>query len=124
MKASILKKLIKEAVKEAIQEELKEVLLEAVKAPKSNIYESKLGTPTTNVAPPIPQTPSVSLADKRQSYLDIIGETGLNMKSGDAQGFGNKPFNPQGSIDTTSPNGALPSGEVGMDQIMGLMTNK
>ena len=124
MKASALKKLIKEAVKEAIQEELKEVLLEAVKAPKSNIYESKLGTPITNVAPPIPQTPSVSLADKRQSYLDIIGETGLNMKSGDAQGFGNKPFNPQGSIDTTSPNGALPSGEVGMDQIMGLMVNK
>jgi hypothetical protein len=29
------------------------------------------------------------------------------MKSGDAQGFGNKPFNPQGSIDTTSPNGAI-----------------
>ena len=124
MKASALKKLIKEAVKEAIQEELKEVLLEAVKAPKQIVYETKLGTPTTNVAPSIPQTPSVSLADKRQSYLDIIGETGLNMKSGDAQGFGNKPFNPQGSIDTTSPNGALPSGEVGMDQIMGLMVNK
>ena len=124
MKASALKNLIKEAVKEAIQEELKEVLLEAVKAPKQIVNETKLGTPTTNVAPSIPQTPSVSLADKRQSYLDIIGETGLNMKSGDAQGFGNKPFNPQGSIDTTSPNGALPSGEVGMDQIMGLMVNK
>ncbi len=135
MKASILKKLIKEAVKEAIQEELKEVLLEAVKAPKINtglnippaspINESlSVRTPTTNIASSIPSPSSVSLADKRQSYLDIIGETGLNMKSGDAQGFGNKPFNPQGSIDTTSPNGALPSGEVGMDQIMGLMVNK
>jgi len=124
MKASALKKLIKEAVKEAIQEELKEVLLEAVKAPKQMVNENKLGTPTSNVAPPIPPTPSVSLADKRQSYLDIIGETALNLTSKDAQGFGNKPFNPQGSIDTTSPNGQLPSGEVGMDQIMGLMTNR
>ena len=56
--------------------------------------------------------------------MDVIGETALNLTSKDAQGFGNKPFNPQGSIDTTSPNGALPGGEVGMDQIMGLMTNK
>ena len=30
-------------------------------------------------------------------------------------------FNPQGAGDTTSPNGQLPSGEVGMDQIMNLM---
>ena len=43
------------------------------------------------------------------------------MKSGDAQGFGNRPFNPQGTGDTTSANGALPGGEVNMDQIMGLM---
>ena len=54
--------------------------------------------------------------------MDIIGETGLNMNSSHARGFGNKPFNPQGSVDTTSPNGALPAGEVNMDQIMGLMT--
>ena len=44
------------------------------------------------------------------------------MNSSHAQGFGNKPFNPQGSMDTTSPNGSLPAGEVNMDQIMGLMT--
>ena len=124
MKSTVLKKLIKEAVKEAIQEELKDVLLEAVRAPKQVVNETKLGTPTTNVASSTPSPSSISLADKRQSYLDIIGETGLYMKSGEAQGFGNKPFNPQGSIDTTSPNGALPGGEVGMDQIMGLMTNK
>ena len=43
------------------------------------------------------------------------------MKSGDAQGFGNKPFNPQGVGDTTSPNGKLPDGEVNMNQIMNLM---
>jgi hypothetical protein len=125
MKASALKKLIKEAVKEAIQEELKDVLLEAVRSPKSVVTQN-----TSDQRVPIQESitsttpPPVSLSDKRQSYLDIIGETGLNMKSGDAQGFGNQPFNPQGSIDTTSPNGKLPEGEVGMDQIMNLMVNK
>jgi|TARA_R100000081_G_C4817147_1_gene176121 hypothetical protein len=120
MKTELLKNLIKEAVREAIQEELKEVLLEAVKAPKVTtpqpIQENKTITSTT--------PPPVSQMDRRQSYLDIIGETGLNMNSSHAQGFGNKPFNPKGVGDTTSPNGALPSGEVNMDQIMGLMTNK
>ena len=75
MKASALKKLIKEAVKEAIQEELKEVLLEAVKSPKQPLYEGKLGTPTMDVAAPLPTTPSVSLADKRKSYYDRDWET-------------------------------------------------
>lgn len=121
MKANELKKMIKEAVKEAIQDELKDILLEAIKAPKQVVNENNLGTPTTNIAAPINSTPPVSLSDKRQSYLDIIGETGLNMKSGDAQGFGNKPFNPQGVGDTTSPNGKLPDGEVNMNQIMNLM---
>ena len=32
-----------------------------------------------------------------------------------------KKFSPQGSMDTTSENGKLPEGELGMDQIMGLM---
>tara|TARA_R100001443_G_scaffold116029_1_gene135339 strand:+ start:1631 stop:1978 length:348 start_codon:yes stop_codon:yes gene_type:complete len=115
MKTEALKKLIKEAVREAIQEELKEVLLEAVKAPKVQtpqpIQESKTITSTT--------PPPVSQADRRQSYLDIIGETKLNLTSKDAQ-----TFNPKGTIDTTSPNGQLPSGEVNMDQIMGLMKTK
>ena len=120
MKTELLKKLIKESVREAIQEELKEVLLEAVKAPKIASAQPIQENQTITSSP----SSTKSLSEKRQSYLDIIGETGLNMKSGDAQGFGNKPFNPQGVGDTTSPNGALPGGEVNMDQIMGLMTNK
>ena len=122
MKTEALKKIIKEAVREAIQEELKEVLLEAVKAPKvvapQPIQENKTITSTT--LPPVTQP--VNLKEQRQKYMDIIGETGLNMNSSHAQGFGNKPFNPTGNIDTTSPNSSLPSGEVNMDQIMGLMT--
>ena len=118
MKTELLKNLIKEAVREAIQEELKEVLLEAVKAPKIDttasskpIQENRTITSTT--------PPPVSQVDRRQSYLDIIGETKLNLTSKDAQ-----TFNPRGTVDTTSPNGQLPSGEVNMDQIMGLMTNR
>ena len=117
MKANILKKLIKEAVKEAIQEELKEVLLEAVRAPKQVVNETKLATPS-------PTPSSVSLADQRKKYMDVIGETALSFDSTHAPGFGNQPFKPQGSIDTTSEGGSLPSGEVNMDQIMGLMMNK
>lgn len=113
MKTEALKKLIKEAVREAIQEELKEVLLEAVKAPKvatpQPVQENRTITSTT--------PPPVSQADQRQKYMDIIGETALNFTSKDV-----KKFSPQGSIDTTSPNGKLPDGELGMDQIMNLMT--
>ena len=124
MKTEALKKIIKEAVREAIQEELKEVLLEAVKAPKvvapQPIQENRTITSTT----PPPVTQPVNLKEQRQKYMDIIGETGLNMNSSHAQGFGNKPFNPTGNIDTTSPNGTLPQGNVSMDQIMGLMSSK
>jgi hypothetical protein len=122
MKTEALKKIIKEAVREAIQEELKEVLIEAVKAPKAVVTQPIQESITSTTPAPVTQTPKKSLKEQRQSYLDIIGETGINMKSGDAQGFGNKPFNPQGVGDTTSANGALPGGEVNMDQIMGLMT--
>ena len=124
MKTEALKKIIKEAVREAIQEELKEVLLEAVKAPKvvapQPIQENRTITSTT----PPPVTQPINLKEQRQKYMDVIGETALSLDSTHAKGWGNKPFNPKGNIDTTSENGALPGGEVGMDQIMGLMTNK
>ena len=110
MKASELKKMIKEAVKEAIQDELKEILLEAVKAPKQMVTESK------NISTSIP-TPQLSSTEARQKYMDVLGETALNFTSKDVQ-----KFQPQGSVDTTSLNGKLPDGEVGMDQIMNLMT--
>ena len=122
MKTEALKRIIKEAVKEAIQEELKEVLLEAVKAPKAVVTQPIQESITSTTHAPVTQSPKHSLLEQRQKYMDILGETGLKMNSGDAQGFGNKPFNPQGQGDTTSPSGALPAGEVDMSQIMGLMT--
>ena len=121
MKTEALKRIIKEAVREAIQEELKEVLLEAVRAPKAIVTQPIQESITSTTHEPVTQTPRKPLIEQRKAYMDIIGETGINMKSGDAQGFGNKPFSPQGAGDTTSPNGQLPAGEVNMDQIMGLL---
>ena len=108
MKSTELKKLIKKAVKEAIQEELKDILLEAVKTPSKpqSITESK------NIDV-INHTPSL---DSKQKYEDILNDMAMSFTSKDVQ-----KFNPQGSMDTTSPSGQLPPGEVGMDQIMGLM---
>ena len=107
MKSQAFKSLIKEAVKEAIQEELKEVLLEAVKAPKQTFVEQS----------PQPQfssstrSPQIS-EDRRAKYANILGETAQQFTSQDVN-----RFNPQG----TMPGGDLPSGELGMDQIMGLL---
>ena len=111
MKSTELKKLIKNAVREAIQEELKDILLEAVKSPKpTTIVESK------NMDVSLP-TPSL---DSREKYADILNEMSMNFTSKDVP----QKFQPQGSIDTTSDNGQLPGGDVGMDQIMNLMTGK
>jgi|TARA_R110001583_G_scaffold123613_3_gene275061 hypothetical protein len=111
MKASELKKIIKESVREAIQEELKDILLEAVKSPKSTPINESRNIDIVN------HTPSISSKEK---YTDILNEMTMNFTSKDVP----QKFTPQGSMDTTSPNGKLPDGDVGMDQIMGLMTGK
>jgi hypothetical protein len=56
------------------------------------------------------------MMDMKQSYMDILGETALNFNSSQAQAF-----NPRG-VDPV--NGNLGEGELGMDQIMGLLNNK
>ena len=129
MKLSQLKSIVKEAVKEAIQEEMKDILLEAVKSPKQTIYENRMGTPTTDVAAPSPTNPvakklpeadKIKLRENMMSVLDgmMPGANGtLSATSADV------PLQ-VGTVDTTSPNGSLPQGNVSMDQIMGLMNSK
>ena len=114
MKSTELKKMIKEAVKEAIQEEMKDILLEAIKTPKqvvaAPVAESK----------PLPETDKLKLRENMMSVLDGMrpGANGtLNATSADV------PLQVTG-VDTTSPNGTLPQGNVSMDQIMGLMNSK
>lgn len=109
MKPQALKSLIKEAVREAIQEELKEILLEAVRSPKQTVVE--------NIQPQkIVDGPSMSSQEKRAAYQNILGDMQASFTSQNVP----QPFNPQG----TMPGGDLPSGEVNMSQIMGLMNSK
>lgn len=111
MKTTELKKFIKEAVREAIQEELKDILLEAVRSPKQVVRES--------YAPPV-QTSKPSFTqptmDLRSKYADVLGETAMSFTSNDVA----QPFRPQGD----PINGNLGTGELGMDQIMGLLNTK
>jgi hypothetical protein len=113
MKIDGLKKLIKEAVREAIQEELKDILLEAVRTPKQIVRESF--SPTT-VSTPKPTFTQPTM-DTRKAYADVMNETMMSFTSKDAQ----VPFRPQVSDPV---NGNLGAGEVGMDQIMALMSGK
>jgi len=106
MKQEVFKKLIKEAVREVIQEELKDILLEAVRSPKQTIVES--------IQPQkIVEGPSMSSNERRAAYQNILGDMQASFTSQNVA----QPFNPQG----TMPGGDLPSGEVNMSQIMGLM---
>jgi hypothetical protein len=127
MKPTEFKKLIKEAVREAIQDELKDILLEAVKSSKQPAYTAPayvteniihsnptIGTGMTQVnsAPS-----SMSPEQRRAMYENMLGETAMSFNSNTVQTF--RP-NPGG--DTI--NGSLAEGDVSMDQIMNLMSNK
>jgi len=112
MKSTDFKKLIKEAVREAIQEELKDILLEAVKSPKQVVRESY--TPPVQTSQPSYTPPPI---DFRSKYAEVLGETAMSFTSQDVQ----QPFRPQSSDPV---NGNLGTGELGMDQIMGLLNTK
>jgi hypothetical protein len=118
MKVSQLKTIVKEAVKEAIQEEMKDILMEAVRSPKQTVYENRMGTPTTDVVKPISEDNRMAMRENIQNVLGgmMPGTNGTISATTDKI-----PLQVNGKIDTTSPNGKLPEGEVSMDQIMGLM---
>ena len=114
MKQEALKKIIKQAVKEAIQEEIKDILLEAVRAPKQTVVESV--QPKQQVV----EGPSMSSAEKRAAYQNILGDMGTAFNSQHVE----KPLQLRGAMDTTSAGSSLPDGNVSMDQIMNLMNTK
>ena len=113
MKPTEFKKLIKEAVKEAIQEELREIILEAVKTPKTVVNESLRDT---YAQPHISQPKQLTPEERKNMFSSIMED----MQAG---GVTNTAYQgtikPVGPIDTI--NGALPEGQVGLDQIMALM---
>jgi hypothetical protein len=117
MKTSELKNIIKEAVREAIQAELKDILLEAIKTPKQVVNESFQpypGSVNNTIPTPSPLQPSFNA---REKYANILGETAMSFTSNDVA----VPFNPHG-VDPI--NGSLGNGELGMDQIMGLLNQR
>ena len=122
MKTDILKKLIKEAVREAIQEEIKDILLEAVKSPKTVVQETYTGTPVYNPQPVIAQptyTTSTINHDLRRNLRSMIGgefDATITANSSHAQPAYTPP-----PVNTAGEGSSLPGGEVGLDQIMGLM---
>jgi hypothetical protein len=117
MKIDSLKKLIKEAVREAIQEELKDILLEAVKSPKTIVQETYAPVPTYQPTP----TSTVN-HDLRRNLRNMIGgefDTVITANSSHAQ-----PSYIPPPVNTAGEGSSLPGGEVGLDQIMGLMNAK
>jgi putative lipoic acid-binding regulatory protein len=123
MKLDILRKIIREEVKGAIQEELKDLLLEAIRTPKP-VVETQTYNPTSTAGYISPSTTTstaaVSKEQLRENYKNILGETAASFNTSQV----GKPLQLNGSMDTASPNGRLPDGEVPMNMIMGLMNKK
>jgi hypothetical protein len=124
MKVSQLKTIVKEAVQEAIQEEIKDILLEAVRSPKQVVSEYK--STNSNVAPPSPTNPVAAKTKEeiRENYMNVLGGMMPGKEGTLSANTNSMPLQMNGPTDTTSPNGALPQGNVSMDQIMGLMNSR
>jgi hypothetical protein len=125
MKPSEFKKIIKEAVREAIQEELKDILLEAVRQPKTIIRESITPSYTTSPAYPV-ETGGISTSgitgtsntlSSRQAIIGMLDE----MKMGKSKFTTNDVKYAPPPVNTIGEGSKLPDGEVGLDQIIGLM---
>ena len=123
MKLDILRKIIREEVKGAIQEELKDLLLEAIRTPKQVVEtQTYSSSPTVGSNPFLPSTPTATVSKEqlRENYRNILGETAASFNTSQV----GKPLQLTGTMDTASPNGRLPEGEVPMNMIMGLMNKK
>lgn len=124
MKLDILRKIIREEVKGAIQEELKDLLLEAIRSPKQVVetqtYKPSPSSTGTSHFIPTTSTVTVSKEQLRENYRNILGETAASFNTSQV----GKPLQLTGTMDTASPNGRLPEGEVPMNMIMGLMNSK
>jgi len=118
MKTDALKKLIKEAVKEAIQDELKDILLEAVRSNKQPIRESYQVSDDRTLNFNSNSVPKTSINTK-QAYMDILEDMTKGPKTG-LEG----EFKINGPVNTMSEGSSLPEGQLGLDQIMGLIGGK
>ena len=118
MKLNELRKVIREEVKAAIQEELKDILLEAVRSPKTVVTENN---PVQSQPQSLPETDKAKL---RENMMNVLGGMMPGANGTLSATSADVPLQMSGPVDTTSPNGTLPQGNVSMDQIMGLMNSK
>jgi hypothetical protein len=116
MKTDALKKLIKDAVREAIQDELKDILLEAVRSNKQPIRESYQVSDDRTLNFTSNQVPKPS-TNTKQAYMDILGDMARGPKTG-LEG----EFRVNGPMNTMSEGSSLPEGQLGLDQIMNLIS--
>ena len=122
MKLNELRKVIREEVKAAIQEELKDILLEAVRSPKTVVTGNN---PVQSQPQSLPETDKAKLRENMMGVLDGMkpGQNTLSFNSTQAQGFGGN-LQVQPGMNTSGEGAKLPEGNVGLDQIMGLMNKK
>ena len=114
MKLTELRKVIREEVKAAIQEELKDILLEAVRSPKPAITENLSVAATPQTTP----DPQAQKAFREQMLAQMSAAGGnLNLSTNDAGTF--RPSGP-----TSGEGSALGTGDLGLDQILGIMNSK
>jgi len=106
MKLQQFRQIIREEVKKVFQEEIKDLLMEALKKPTAQVVAEA----------PKPVNNEIKKSIK-EGYKNILGETAAAFNTSNI----NQPLQMSGNVDTTSPQGKLPDGEVSMDQIMGLM---
>ncbi len=122
MKLNELRKVIREEVKAAIQEELKDILLEAVRSPKTVVTGN---TPQQNTTQALPEADKAKLRENMMGVLDGMkpGQDTLSFNSTDARNIGGNLQVAPG-MNTSGEGSQLPAGNVGLDQIMGLMKGK
>ena len=130
MKLNQLKTIVKEAVREAIQEEMKDILMEAVRAPRQTVVEKVISKPSTDIGTPGPMNPVAqtpmsgdSRMAMRENIQSVLGSM-MPDANGNIKATTNSMPLQMGSMDTTSPNGQLPQGEVSMDMITNRMKGK
>jgi hypothetical protein len=114
MKQNEFKKMIKEAVREVFLEEMKEILLEAVRSPKAVVTENRQMATSTKSNIPV---------DVKRNLRSMIGGDGFDTTFSTNSSMAQPAYTPP-PVNTAGEGSSLPSGEVGLEQIMGLMSNK
>jgi len=115
MKSSEFKKVVKQIVKEAIKEEVKDIITEAIMLANTNNTSTQTNTKQSFVNENT-QSPSEVYKQMMMSQFSPNGDNNIGVNSNDTNTYIPRAVDPA--------NGSLPEGNVGLDQIMNLMSGK